>query len=383
MRIAYVVHDYHRAGGHSRYVAELATRFSREHEVHVFANRIERGESTAIRFHKIPAWRANALTTVLSFALPATFQIGRGFDIIHTQGFCCFRGNIFTSHICNRAWHLALKELEGGVTWRESIFNAVATSLEHGLYRFTGDATVIAISQRVADDIMRFYHCRAPVQVIHHGVDLCLFSPQNRQRWRAAARARHTISGDEMVYLYVGDLRKGARRCILALARLATGRLLFVSRSEDAPYRRLAEESGLGDRVIFPGATSQVERAYAAADALLLPTPYDAFAMVVTEAMACGLPVVVSREAGACELITDQVNGLVLNDATSVEELAGHMRFLESDPGRAASLGAAARSSVETLSWDEIAGRTMCVYEDVLRGSRGARGSVQGRTTIG
>ena len=383
MKIAYVVHDYHRAGGHSRYVAELATRFSREHEVHVFANRIERGESTAIRFHKIPAWRANALTTVLSFALPATFQVGRGFDIIHSQGFCCFRGNVFTSHICNRAWHLALKKLEGGVTWREAIFNAVATALEHGLYRFARDATVIAISQRVAGDIVRFYHCRAPVQVIHHGVDLCLFSPQNRQRWRAAARARHAISGGEMVYLYVGDLRKGARRCILALARLAAGRLLLVSRSEDALYRRLAEESGLGDRVIFSGATSQVEHAYAAADALLLPTPYDAFAMVVTEAMACGLPVVVSREAGACELIAHRVNGLVLSDATSVEELAGHMSFLESDPGSAAALGSAARSKVEALSWDEVAGRTIRVYEDVLRGARGARGSVQGRTTIG
>ena len=123
--------------------------------------------------------------------------------------------------------------------------------------------------------------------------------------------------------------------------------------------------------MIFPGATSQVEQAYAAADALLLPTPYDAFAMVVTEAMACGLPVVVSREAGACELITDQVNGLVLNDATSVEELAGHMRFLESDRESAAALGSAARSTVEALSWDEVAGRTIRVYEDVLRGTPG------------
>ena len=370
MRIAYVVHDYHRAGGHSRYVAELATRFSREHEVHVYANRID-GDDAAIRFHKVPAWRKNALTTVLSFALPATFQVGGGFDIVHCQGFCCFRGNVFTSHICNRAWHLALKELEGGVTWRESIFNAAATTLEHGLYRFARDAAVIAISQLVANDITRFYHCRAPVEVIHHGVDLDLFSPQNRQRWRAGARARHAVTGDEMVYVYVGDLRKGARRCILALARLATGRLLLVSRSDDAAYRRLAEGTGAGGRVLFAGATNEVEQAYAAADVLLLPTPYDAFGMVVTEAMACGLPVVVSREAGVCELIRHGENGLALNDATSVEELAGHMRMLDSDRGRAASLGMAARSSVEGLSWDRAAKRTMRVYEGLLRGRAG------------
>src|SRR5262245_25577888 len=115
MRIAYLVHDYHRAGGHSRYVAELAGRFAKDHEVHVFANRIERGAEN-IHFHTVPAWRANALTTVLTFALPATFQPDRGFDIIHSQGFCGFRGNVFTGHICNRAWHLALKRLEGGTT---------------------------------------------------------------------------------------------------------------------------------------------------------------------------------------------------------------------------------------------------------------------------
>jgi glycosyltransferase involved in cell wall biosynthesis len=43
------------------------------------------------------------------------------------------------------------------------------------------------------------------------------------------------------------------------------------------------------------------------------------------------------------------------------------MYFLESDPGSAAALGSAARSKVEALSWDEVAGRTIRVYEDLLR----------------
>ena len=55
--IAFVVHDYHRAGGHSRYVAELAERFGRAHEVHVFANSIEANGDVGVRFHRIPAWR--------------------------------------------------------------------------------------------------------------------------------------------------------------------------------------------------------------------------------------------------------------------------------------------------------------------------------------
>jgi UDP-glucose:(heptosyl)LPS alpha-1,3-glucosyltransferase len=367
MRIAFVVHDYHRAGGHSRYVAELASRFSEKHDVHVFANTIEPTGESRIHFHTVPAWRANALTTVLSFVLPATFQIGRGFDIIHSQGFCGLRGNVFTSHICNRAWHLALEKIEGGATWRESMFNTIGSTLEHALYRFARHCQVIAISERVAHDLVRLYHCTAPLHVIHHGVDLELFSPANRRRWRSEVRKEYGVPGDEMVFLYVGDMRKGAMRCIQALSELSSGRLLFVSRSPIPAYRRMAEQAGVADRVLFVGPTNQVERAYSAADAFLLPTPYDAFAMVVSEAMASGLPVIVSREAGASELIEHGVNGLLLTDVSSVPELAGHMQSLQQDRGLAATLGCAARKSVESMSWDAVANQTMQVYESLQR----------------
>lgn len=369
MKIAFVVHDYHRAGGHSRYVAELATRYAREHEVHVFANAIESGNATSIRFHKVPAWRANAFTTVLTFILPVTLQIPPGFDIIHSQGFCGFRGNVFTAHICNRAWHRALQNLEGGASFRESVFNAMGTTLEYGLYRFRRRCQVIAISERVAEDIARFYRCAAPIHVIHHGVDLELFSPSNRRLWRSKMRAELGLREDELVLLYVGDLRKGAVRCIRALARLQEGRALFVSRSRSDSYQQAAVEAGIGDRVLFPGPTSQVEKFYAAADALLLPTPYDAFAMVVSEAMASALPVIVSREAGASELIQHGVNGLLLNDPTSVEELAGHMQSIARDRCWAAGLGCAARKTVEPMSWDAVAEQTMRVYRELLTSS--------------
>ena len=367
MRIAYIVHDYHRAGGQSRYVAELASRFAKGHEVHVFANTIDRDGAAGIHFHTVPAWRANALTTVLTFALPATLQPGRGFDIIHSQGFCGFRGNVFTGHICNRAWNMALKERAGGATLREFIFNAVATTLEYAVYHFTRHSAVVAVSARVAEDLVSHYQCPAPIHVIHHGVDLQLFSPDNRRRWRSSVRAQYGLSDSGMVFLYVGDLRKGAAQCIQALSKLNQGRLLLVSRSPVSDYRRIAEEAGVVDRVMFLGVTNQVEKVYAAADALLLPTPYDAFAMVVSEAMAVGLPVVVSRQAGAAELIEHGVNGLLLEDTKSIDELAGHMQSLLSDRQWASELGSAARKSVEPLSWDAVAERTMRVYKELVQ----------------
>jgi glycosyltransferase involved in cell wall biosynthesis len=255
-----------------------------------------------------------------------------------------------------------LRDGQGGATLRESVFNAIGSTLEYGLYHFARHSMVIAVSRRVARDIVRYYRCPSSICVIHHGVDLELFSPATRQRWRSEERARYGFSGREPVYLYVGDLRKAARRCIEALSQSENGKLLFVSRSRATPYERMAEEAGVANRIVFAGPTNQVEKAYAAADAFLFPSPYDAFGMVVSEAMACGLPVVVSREAGASELIEHGVNGMLLNDHNSTTELAGHMRSLQADSAWAAGLGCLGRKTVEQLSWDTVAQQTMQAY---------------------
>ena len=60
LRIAFVVHDYTRVLGHSRYVAELAERFAADHDVHVFANRFE-NLPPGITRHRVPAVRFSAL----------------------------------------------------------------------------------------------------------------------------------------------------------------------------------------------------------------------------------------------------------------------------------------------------------------------------------
>ena len=119
MKIAFAVHDYRRREGHSRYVVELATRFAKSHEVHVFANEIESEAASGIHFHHVPAWRPNALTSILSFALMGTLHVRGKFDIIHNQGLCGLRGNVFTAHICNRAWQRALLDTVGTLSFRE------------------------------------------------------------------------------------------------------------------------------------------------------------------------------------------------------------------------------------------------------------------------
>lgn len=361
MRIAFVVHDYNRTLGHSRYVAELAERFAGEHEVHVFANRFE-SLPPGITGHRVPALRGSALLSIFSFVLPATLMVGGGFDIVHAQGFTVRGADIVTAHICNARWLEGRRRIEGGrLPWRERAFGALVIPAERWALRTPG-ATVIAISQALAADLRRLYGLTGEIAVVPHGVDASQFNPGVRARFRDAVRRELGIHPGEVTFLYVGDLRKGFAPAVSALATVPGTRLVGVSRTDPREFLDRAAEAGVAGRVAVLPATSRVEQYYGAADALVLPTPYDAFGMVITEAMACGLPVITTPLAGASELMTPGVEGLLVESPTDVEALAAAMRTLAAGSDLRERMGAAAAALMTTHTWDRVAARTLDVY---------------------
>ena len=363
MKIAFVVHDYHRLGGHSRYTFELAERFAREHEVHVFANRIEEEGSAPIRFHRIPALRTTALTTILSFQIPATAAIGSGFDVVHAQGLSCFGANVITAHICSQTWYESRRSSNDPVRPHEHVFASIVNRAERALYRRSGNAEIIAVSRLIARNLNDAYGRSDRVSVIYHGVDLERFSPSNRATYRGALRRDLGIPDSALVALWVGDLRKGAITAIDAIADATGWRLHFVSRTAPDRYIEHAAQRGVSDRVSFSPHSSRIEEYYAASDAFLFPSAYDAFGMVVTEAMASGIPVLVSRAAGASELVEDGVSGHVLESPHDGAEAARHLNAWSADRSVLARQGDAARAAVQPYTWDAIAEQTLAVYE--------------------
>lgn len=366
MKIAFVVHDYHQSGGHSRYVTELAHRFGVEHEVHVFANTVEEQSPNGIRFHHVPAWRRAALTTILTFLGPATGKVKGSFDIIHAQGLSCLRANVVTAHICSRAWYLALQQRDSRVAPKESLFDSLISPLEKRLYRSGGKSWIIATSERVRRDISECYGRQDRTEVIYHGVDVELFHPDNRALYRGRVRNSLGLNDSDFAFLFVGDLRKGGHLTIEVLARVPGAKLLLVSRTDVHAYRQKAEEMGVADRIRFCAPTDSIEEYYSAADAFVFPTPYDAFGMVISEAMASGLPVITTREAGAAELMHHERNGLLMSEASNIQELAALMTKLISDRALCESLGSAARKRMESQTWDKVAEQTMNTYRRVL-----------------
>ncbi len=366
LRIAFVVHDYNRHMGHSRYVAELASRFKRDHEVHAFANTFEEPDPVGITYHHVPAWRASALSTILTFVLPATALVSGRFDIVHAQGLCGLRQNVITAHICQPAWFEAADRYAGQPRWRKQVFRELVTRLDRLVMRPRAAARFIAPSERVRDELHRYYRLTDRVRVVRHGTDTEAFHPRNRARWRGAVRAELGLHESDFLALYVGDLQKAIPAAMRAVARAADVQLVAVTRSGPGPYARLAEAEGIVDRTRFVPATANIEPYYAAADVFLFPTFYDAFGLVVAEAMASGLPVITSRAAGAAELIEHGETGWLTADPWDPDQIAEGLRALADDPGLQQRMGAAARSKIEAYTWDRAAAQTMAIYHEAV-----------------
>ena len=121
----------------------------------------------------------------------------------------------------------------------------------------------------------------------------------------------------------------------------------------------------MADRVSFRPFSKQIERFFAAADVFVFPTFFDAYGMVISEAMASGLPVITSRAAGAAELIEHGESGWLTADPWDPDQIAEGLRTLAADPGLRQRMGAAARSKIEAYTWDRVAEQTMAVYREV------------------
>ncbi len=367
LKIAFVVHDYNRYIGHSRYVAELASRYRHAHDVHVFTNHVDDPDTAGITFHHVPVWRPNVLAKILSFVVSGTVGVRGRFDVTHAQGLSGLRHNLATAHICQAAWYAALEREGQRLSWKQLVTRGLVTGLERRALVQPQTRRVIAVSHLMRANLAEFYGRTRGVEVVYHGTDVDRFHPTNRDRFRAGVRSTLGIPAGQFVALYVGDLKKGATAAVRAVAATPGVTLLLVSGSDATDLRRVAAECGAAERVILHPPSNQIERFYAAADVFLFPTLYDSFGLVVTEAMASGLPVITSRAAGAAELITPGVDGFVTEEPWDVTALAAHLALLRDSPDLRETVGLAARRRVEPLTWDRTAEETMVVYRGCVR----------------
>jgi len=121
--------------------------------------------------------------------------------------------------------------------------------------------------------------------------------------------------------------------------------------------------------VLFPGWIDQADlpAVYSASELYLYPSNQEAFPIPITEAMACGTPIITSRANGLEEIAG---SAALLVDPHNADEIAGAVRSVLLDPGLKARLAAAGLERSRTFSWDACARRTLEILEEVAARSR-------------
>ncbi len=372
MRIALVHKRYDRLGGAEADCYELSWRLAaRGHDVRVVAGECRVDVPEGVRLHRVPVVRTGQIAKLLSFALRAP-SVWRGLDADAVIGFGRTVGHdLFrASGGCHRRYLERRIAEEGGTArlrWLRP-YQRAQLAIERRQYAPGGYRAILTVSERTRDEILATYPRVSPddVAIVRYGVDVARFHPERRAIDGADVRRELGIPLEQPVVLCVGTgfRRKGIDHLLAVWERQppADAALIVVGNDQHlAAYRRRAAR--LRGPVVFTGPRGDVERWYAAADVFTLPSMFDAFGMVVLEALASGLPVVASREIGAAEVLTGPLAELVVDDPSDHESLRSRLgraldraqRPLLAGTARAVAEGASVdRSVAEIERWCAI-----------------------------
>ncbi|MGI9420816.1 MAG: glycosyltransferase family 4 protein [Geminicoccaceae bacterium] len=198
------------------------------------------------------------------------------------------------------------------------------------------------------------------VHVMRNGVDLDLFRPGDR----AAARSRWKLQRPTLVS--VGHLieRKGHDLVIEALRQLPDVDLIIAGEGpEKERLQRQAARLGVGDRTHFAGVVEhrRLPDLYRAADALVLASSREGWPNVLLEALACGTPVIATRNWGTPEIVSAPEAGLLMDDRTPEAIVQAVGQLLNARLDRVAT-----RRFAEGFSWDATTDAQLRLFSSLI-----------------
>ncbi|MDD5491396.1 MAG: glycosyltransferase family 4 protein [bacterium] len=363
MNIAFITRSYSKKGGVSRCVVELAEKFSQDHKVHIYTSQwdIPLARSN-ITFHQVKIIIWPFFLKVLSFVIFCARKLkNNSYELVVGPLGDVFKADILVAHSCHRAWvEMKKKNIVELLKYWFNPFHHVALFLEKTALRKGNYKKIISISRITKNDLIKYYHVpENDITVVYNGVNIEEFTPENRNRFRQGLRQELSVSDTDVLLLFTANefKRKGLRTLLEAIAlpmQNAPVKLLIVGGDSPDPYLRLINKLNINDQVCFLGSRQDIARLYAASDIFVLPTKLEPFGLVITEAMASGLPVITSRLAGAAELIKDGETGLLLLNPENPGELQDKIFKLVKDAGYRNKLGNSAAAIMQQYSWEKI-----------------------------
>jgi len=377
-KIGVVIQKYATIGGGERFAFELTERIASDqrYEVHVFANKWE-APSDRIAFHKVPLILFPRFLKPISFALFAERKIARErVDLLHSHE-RMFNADLYTVHsIPHRMWVREVRKKRMG------LYDYAVERAERRMVRDTKNRRFLGVSNLTREKYCRQYKMNSiGFDVLNPGVDVGRFSRFSRTECRGNIRKRFNIDDSDIVVLFVGmnfEI-KGLDRLLAAIALTkrkytATGlKLLVIGKGNYRKYTRLAQELGIRDDIVFAGTWRQdIEQVYLASDIYAMLSEFDTFGMVVLEAMAASLPVIISGKVGARDIVANGVNGYIV-EGNNVEAISSKLACLFNQDHRT-QMGSKARETALEHTWELVAEKVIETYEELIKDSRNYSG---------
>ena len=372
MRIALSNPDVGQAGGVERVVAETANRLTAMgHDTTLYATRVHPGvldPNVRVRHVAVPA--GLDAHTGLGFRSRCAAAIASDRPDIH-GAFSVLSplGGVFWAPSVHKVGYdflLSRRGAIGRMAVRLHPYHRIRLRLERSMFAPGNSPLILAQTAEVRSDIARCYANVGHIDVLPLGYNETMFDPERRQARRELARGEHGFGPDDRVLLFVANEleRKGFDVLMSAAALVPEAKILGAGRV--TPSRQVVERAGVQDRFTWVGHDGDIGALHAAADALVLPTRYEPWGLVIIEALGSGLPVVTSRLAGAAQAVRDGWTGKLLSDPENPQELARAMRWAmfecHASPQEIAE-------SVHDYTWDRIVDR----YGQALEAARVGR----------
>jgi UDP-glucose:(heptosyl)LPS alpha-1,3-glucosyltransferase len=229
---------------------------------------------------------------------------------------------------------------------------------------------MILIAKKTADDLKRHYAISGPMPIVYIGLDQEVFNRDLRLRNRPEVRAQLGLGDDQFVLVVVGNdwKKKGLVALIESLALLKDLPVVLVVAGKDdaTPYQKRIRELVLDGTVKFCPSRADVQWYYGAADVYVGPSLEDTFAQPPAEAMACALPVITTATNGTAEIMTDGVDGLILQDPNDVAGLAKRIRWLYEHPAERESMAAQAAVTASHYTWERNGVEMRAIFAERL-----------------
>ena len=372
MRIALLYPGCHRRGGIERVLLECVNFLAgRGHEVHLFASEWDTGlVDSSVICHRVRTAGSFPAAALLGYAFHsrrALAAMDPAPDAIGVFGVQCPAGGILWVPSVHGAWLQTSRRIRGPLArlkQRCNPFHTVVLALERLMFGGRKYTKLLAHTEDVRSDLKSLYNVPAgDVDILPNGYAETEFNLAARAAHREAVRKELGYSGTDRVVLFLANEleRKGFGPLLRAVASLGDPNvhILAVGKRDPGAYKEEVERLGMSRRVHFTGPSGKVAPYYAASDVFALPTQYEAWGLVIVEAMACGLPVLTSRLAGAAVAIREGETGRLLDDPRDPQEIAAALRPLLD--GRHASAEAISES-VAAYHWSRI----LLLYEQAL-----------------